>query len=104
MFTIIVHIWATDGNLERLEAFEKEAWRCIHAHQGTLLTAFRPKRTSDTQPDEIHVLQFPDETAFQKLLDDPAYQALADQRNKAQSHAILYQSAQDISHLYQKPS
>jgi len=84
--TVIALLYAGDGGMEALTAFEAEVLPIIADHDGRLEKAFAPDlglSAFDDPPDEVHILAFPSASAFDEYRADPRHGQLAAARARA---------------------
>jgi uncharacterized protein (DUF1330 family) len=100
MLLISVHLFANEGDITRLRVFELEALIVIGQFGGKLISAFKPANPENSAniPDEIHLLQFPSQEAFDIYRDSPESAALAPKRNKAIRKTIVYLSEEIVDY------
>ena len=77
-------LWANEGRRDDLTAYEDQVLRIVHDHAGTVVSRVRLTAT-DNGPDEVQVLQFPDDDALNKYLADPRRTALTAERDRVVS-------------------
>ena len=73
-------LWAKEGRRDDLTAYEDQVLRIVHDHAGTVVTRVRTTGSNDG-PDEVQVLQFPNDEALANYLADPRRTALAAERD-----------------------
>ena len=95
---VVVMLFVGDGGLEALRDFETKAMEVLRSYSAELLSAFRPIPTESDGPDEIHLLKFPSQEAFESFKQDPRHAELAAERSKAISKTILYVSDQLVQY------
>jgi len=81
---LVVNLWLKDANVARFESFEREAARGMAKYGGRIERAIRlddSSRNAD-HPFEIHVVSFPDESAFIAYQEDPDTRKLASSRSE----------------------
>lgn len=100
MLLISVHLYAHQGNITALRAFEQEALALIDRHDGRLLAAFKPANPDHSAeiPDEIHLLQFPSQAAFDDYRQSPETAALAQKRQMAIQKTHIYLSEEIVTY------
>jgi uncharacterized protein (DUF1330 family) len=93
MITLCVLLWAHDGKADDLARYEDTVLKLIVEHGGTVPSRVRLV-TSDEGPDEIHVIQFPHQTAFDNYMADPRRQELGARNGTEQldAHSCLTQN------------
>ena len=81
-FCISLHVFVKPGKLAEFEAYERHVLPLLSNYGGRLDARFKPTASSsagERLPDEIHLVSFPDEAAFEHYRNDPqraAYQHL----------------------------
>ena len=70
MIQIVVLLYVGDGGIEALRAHEAEMVPLIYRHGGQIVSASHPSAPRPGDPDEIHILQFPDMQAFDDFRND----------------------------------
>lgn len=98
MLTLVVHLFAHPGRLAALRAYERKALEILRTHGGEILAAFAPDAVAGETPDEIQVLRFPDRTAYDAFLADPARKALAGERDAAVRGTQIFTAATLITY------
>ena len=78
---LCVLLWAVDGQADRMSAYEDRVLVLVGEHGGEVLS--RVRRLDDgAGPDEVQVIELPDERALERYLADPARTALAGERRQ----------------------
>ena len=100
MLLISVHLFAFEGNIPALRSFEQEALALIRHYGGELLAAFKPANPGNSAeiPDEIHLLRFPSQAAFDAYRHSPESAALAERRKVAIRKTVIYLSEEIVSY------
>lgn len=82
--TLFVRLWAHDGQSRALEAYEDEVLALLPEHGARALHRLRARdeRRAD-EPDEVHLLEFPNAAALDGYLADPRRAALGGRRDQA---------------------
>jgi uncharacterized protein (DUF1330 family) len=82
---VIASLKVKPGRRDLFDDFERQALTIAAQHGGDLLHAIRPTGNlpAGELPDEVHILRFPDERAFEAYRADPALIALAPLRAEA---------------------
>ena len=91
MITIVALLTIRDA--QAFEQFERQAVAIMVEHGGRLDSAFRPAAPASTQAphvDEVHVLKFPSQEAFERYRLDAQVVALASLREQAIAHTSVY--------------
>ena len=97
----LLHAGATGP--KGLHHFERKAVRLIQSHGGRILSAFNPRGHERSEiPDEVHLIEFPSDSAFQAYREDPALIALSAEREAAISATTVYVSEQLIPYQGQE--
>lgn len=91
MINILVTLTVKDFSL--LAEFERQAVKVMKSHGGELLRAFESHRNDDGSGEEIHLLEFPSQQAFDAYRADPALDKYAELRNKAISQTQVVVSS-----------
>lgn len=81
MINIFVKLGVKD--FELLKEFEGQASKIMKLYQGRIMCAFETMRQPDNTGEEIHVLEFPNETCFMNYKKDEVLAQLADLREQA---------------------
>jgi uncharacterized protein (DUF1330 family) len=80
---LVVSLWLKTADVAAFEAFERAAALVMAKHGGRI---DRVVRRTDTDagdgPFEVHVVSFPDWSAFDSYRSDPAFKALLPQRER----------------------
>ena len=80
--TLCVQLWPSAGHESELISFEDQVLALIPRHGGSVLQRVRRAHDGD-EAFETHVISFPDESALNAYMDDPARLALAPLREIA---------------------
>jgi len=90
MLHVLVLLHSGPGGTEALRAYERRVMPILRAHGATLRSAFAPReRDAETVPDEVHLLEFPSESAFSAYREDPRHLDLAEDRRRAIAKTTL---------------
>ena len=93
MIHVLAMLHAGNEGIEGLQDYESRVIPIMSAHGGRLLSAFRPKGSEHPEiPDEIHLIEFPSEEAFQAYRSDPEVARLAERRGVVISKTAIYVS------------
>ena len=97
MATTMIHILAMlhagSEGIEGLHDYESRVVPIMKMHGGRVLSAFKPKGHEHPEiPDEIHLIEFPSEAAFQSYRSDSEVARLAERRGLAISKTVIYTS------------
>jgi len=96
---IVVLLYVGPGGIEALRAHEAEMAPIISRHGGQIVSASRPSAPRPGDPDEIHILQFPDMQAFEDFGKDPDNRSKMEQRRHAIRDARLYITDHFVTYL-----
>lgn len=77
----IVSLWIHPGQEQAFEAFEREAASIMAVHGGRIERAIRIQGGEGESPYEVHVVVFPDESAFDSYRQDPKTMQLIARRS-----------------------
>ena len=99
MIQIIALLYAGHGGREALKAYETEVLPILHEHGGRLISASRPSEPRDDDPDEIHIVHFPDMAALTAFRADPRHVALKPRRTDALRDVRLYITDQFVTYI-----
>jgi len=101
MITIVALLTIRDP--DAFDQFERQAAVIMNSHGGRIDSAFRPSTAAMPTPnvDEVHVLKFPDHTAFDRYRSDENLLALSTLRQKAISQSTVYVSATEVDYSLQ---
>ena len=80
-FSLVVLMYVHPGKTAEFEDFERGVQHVLSRHDGRL--EHRVRCAGGTEPDEIHVVSFPDEAALAAYREDPGYLELAGARDAA---------------------
>jgi uncharacterized protein (DUF1330 family) len=82
--TLCVLLWAHDGGSGALTRYEDEVLPLVAEHGGQVLQRARTTGQPDAgEPQEVHLIRFPSQAAFDAYLGDERRTRLADQRHRA---------------------
>lgn len=100
MFLITVHLYAHEGDIATLRSFEREALALVRQFGGELLAAFKPANPDNSAdiPDEIHLLRFPSQDAFDAYRNSPESAALAPKRTATIRKTTIFLSEEIITY------
>lgn len=99
MTTIVVLL--TIRSEEAFERFERQAIAIMHKHGGRLDSAFRPDNSNSSQSprvDEVHILKFPHQEAFERYRADEELLALAALREEAILNTSVHVSVREVDY------
>jgi uncharacterized protein (DUF1330 family) len=82
--TIVAALFVHPGHEDEFEQFETAAEKLMQRYGGRLerRIGFAPGSNAD-QPNEVHIVTFPDDASFQRYRADGELQALAELRARA---------------------
>ncbi|MFT7470654.1 MAG: hypothetical protein ACI8XU_000546 [Kiritimatiellia bacterium] len=103
MISIVALLTVRDA--DAFDQFERQAAVIMKAYGGRIDSAFRPGATDSKAAqsvDEIHVLKFPDQEAFDRYTSDDKLLALAPLREKAISQSSVYVSVTEVDYAKQE--
>jgi uncharacterized protein (DUF1330 family) len=99
MIHVLAIIHAGENGTEELQKYEAQVMPILEKHGGKLLSAFKPRgHENGDSPDEIHLIEFPSQEAFQSYRADPGVAALSECRQSAISETTVYVSEQFVSY------
>ena len=78
--TLCALMWAHDGQVDALHAYEAAVIPLISEHGGQLLQRLAADGLGE-QPHEINIFRFPDRAALEAYMTDPKREALSAQRD-----------------------
>ncbi len=84
MLHVLVRLTVKD--FAALAQFEQHAAQIMAGYGGQIIAAFETVHNSDGSGEEVHLLSFPDEAAFDAYRQEPALGALAALREQAIAH------------------
>ena len=92
--TLVVALFVHSGREEEFERFEAAAAAVMDRHGGRIERRIRIGTPTDPgEPDEVHVVTFPDEASFERYRRDPEIAALAGLRAGAVRRTIVWRGA-----------
>lgn len=77
----VVSLWIYPGQETAFAAFEREAAAIMASHGGRIDRAIRIREAGSESPYEVHILVFPDDSAFEAYRSDPRILQLAQRRS-----------------------
>lgn len=88
--TVIAFLYLKPGGEAEFERFESAAAKIMARYGGSIerRIACTP---SDSQPNEVHILTFPDEQSFGRYRNDAELQALSPIRARAIRQTVIWQ-------------
>ena len=99
MIHVLAMIHAGAGGIQGIRDYEGSVIPVMRDHGGRLLSAFRPRNREDSDcPDEIHLIEFPSEQAFEAYRSDPHVTALSGLRQSAISRATVFVSEELVAY------
>jgi uncharacterized protein (DUF1330 family) len=91
--TLVVLLHVNPGQQAEFERFEGAASRIMNRYGGRIERRIPLARGADPdQPDEVHVVTFPDRESFDRYRADPEIQALASLRERAIRRTTVWHS------------
>jgi hypothetical protein len=87
-FALVVQLWARDGDVAALEAFERRVVPLLARHGGAITCAVRCAPGGDG-PDEVQVVTFPDRAALDAYRGDADTAALAADRERVIARTVV---------------
>jgi antibiotic biosynthesis monooxygenase (ABM) superfamily enzyme len=89
--TLVVLLFVTPGQTAEFERFEPRAAEVMSRYGGRIerRIAF-PAHDDPAQPDEVHVVRFPDPESFECYRRDPEMEALAELRARVIRKTIVW--------------
>jgi uncharacterized protein (DUF1330 family) len=96
---IVVLLYVGEGGIAALRKHEAEMAPIIYRHGGQIVSASHPSAPQPGDPDEVHILQFPDMQAFDDFRDDPDALAKIEQRRHAIRDARIYITDQFVTYI-----
>ena len=89
------------GRQAEYERFESAASRIMGRHGGRIERRIKlsgdanaPSNAGPVQPDEVHIVSFPDAASFARYRADPEIRALADLRSAAIRDTVVWQGSE----------
>jgi uncharacterized protein (DUF1330 family) len=96
--TLVALLYLHAGRREEFDRFESAASRVMVRHGGRIERRIElsgdaaPRSTAEpAQPDEVHIVCFPDAASFARYRADPEIQALAELRAAAIRETVVWQ-------------
>lgn len=87
--TLCVLVWSVPGNEHLMTAYEDEALGLIANHNGHVLQRVSSPIGGDP-PDEVQIVQFPDEAAYASFIDDPRRASAARLRDRCVARTDVF--------------
>ena len=87
--TLCVLLWARPGAADALVAYEDAVLPLVATHRGRVRERVRTDG-SDDGPPEVHVLEFPSDSALDAYMNDPQRQELSAARDEAIARTAVY--------------
>ena len=90
-FVLVVSLWIKDGDVTRFEALERDAALRMAKYGGRIERAIRIYEYDEKadHPFEIHVVSFPDRSAFRAYQEDPDTHNFASLRSEIISRSSV---------------
>lgn len=99
MIHVLAMLHAGPEGVEGLRSYETRVIPILRRHGGRLLSAFKPQGNDDPEhPDEVHLIEFPSEDAFQSYRGDPEVTRLSELRAIAISKSTIYVSEELVDY------
>ena len=93
----MMHVGA--GGIRALREYESKVIPILKEHGGELVSAFTPQNSNDPEcPDEVHLITFPSEEAFQSYRADNRILSLSGLRDASLSKTQLLVSKEIIEY------
>jgi uncharacterized protein (DUF1330 family) len=89
-FRLVALLTVADGQEADFERYETQAVAIMARHGGRLERRMRCHPRDESAPDEVHVVSFPDQAAFQRYRADPELTALADLRARVVRRTVVW--------------
>src|SRR5712692_8533717 len=90
--TLVVSLFIHPGRKADFEEFERSASNIMSRYGGKIERRISlPSHDDPSQPDEVHLVSFPDQDSFDRYREDPEVQALDDLRARAIRQTIVWQ-------------
>ena len=80
---LVAALYMNPGRRAEFDEFETAAARIMRRYRGAIERRIGIAPADENQPDEVHVVAFPDRAAFERYRADPELQGLAKLRQKA---------------------
>ncbi len=94
MITLCVRLWAAAGHQDELSAYEDGVLSLLVEHGGQVVARVRcPSGQTPDSPDEVQILDLPDEDALARFLADPRRLAAAELRRRAVTRTEVVRGA-----------
>ena len=81
--TVTVCLWVHPGKRAEFDAFEEQAFAIMREHGAKIVEIRTGDPAQQDGPDEIHVLRFPSQQAFDGYRADPRLTSLATLRDQS---------------------
>ncbi len=88
--TLIVALYLHPGHHADFERFESEAAKIMRRYGGTIERRIVCPPDADSQPDEVHIVTFPDEESHARYRSDYELRNLADLRSRAIRDTVIW--------------
>ena len=90
MIQIIAFLYASKNGIEGLREFESKVIPILREHKGNLLSASYNENKTVSEPDEVHVIQFPSIENFEAYKRDVRVVELASLKSEMISKMDVY--------------
>jgi uncharacterized protein (DUF1330 family) len=96
---ILAMLHAGAEGIESLRDYERKVLPILEEHGGKLLSAFTPRGHDHPEcPDEIHLIEFPSDEAFQSYRSDERVAKLSEMRGACISKTVVHVSKEMVSY------
>jgi hypothetical protein len=98
-FYVVVGLWIDARGIEAFEAFERRAVAIMSRYEGRIEKAFRCSEADRAagDPFEVHIVSFPNESAFQAYRDDEETRDLASLRAALIERTVIWRGEEIAS-------
>jgi antibiotic biosynthesis monooxygenase (ABM) superfamily enzyme len=90
--TLVVALYLNPGRRADFERFESEAAKIMGRYGGALERRIVCP-SADSQPDEVHIVTFPDEDSYARYRSDYELRTLADLRTRAIRNTVIWRGS-----------
>jgi hypothetical protein len=91
--TLVVALFVHPGRKAEFDEFEGRAADIMRRHGGCIERRIAIAAADPTEPDEVHVVTFPDQNALDRYQQDPELVALAHVRARTIRRTIVWRGA-----------
>lgn len=93
----MVLLFVQNGQRDGFEEFERQAVEIMARYGGVIEQRVRLQSTEeDLQPDEVHLVRFPNEASFDAYRADPDTRALAERRSRVIRETVVWREEADV--------